>query len=95
VDVGLIGEVAVWRAANGTDPTTADPADPHNYRLFARSGSGTSTGECNTATRRLIAASTRKELHLRPSKVSGRKIDTTRPQLSKIYRRPLPGRPSL
>jgi hypothetical protein len=56
VDVGLIGEVAVWRAANGTDPTTADPADPHNYRLFARSGSGTSTGECNTATRRLIAA---------------------------------------
>jgi hypothetical protein len=91
----LIGKVAVWRAAYGIDPTTADPPDQHNSRPLPPNGNNASSTALPTpATTRPVSMSEGSKLHLGPSKVAGRDDRDHWSQPSEVHRRPLPPGPS-
>jgi hypothetical protein len=77
-DVELIGEVAVGRAANGIDPhdhRPTGPAQPHNPPALWQRDLDRRIQHTDKTFDNSIHED---RAHLRPSKISGRKIDTTR-----------------
>jgi hypothetical protein len=77
LSAALIGEVAVWRAANGVDPTTAAPPDQNSCRPLRPNGNNISIEASPAlATTRPTWISAGREL-VPPLKVAVTKIDTT------------------
>jgi hypothetical protein len=79
LDVGLIGEVAVWRAANGIHPHEGRPTGAAQLLSPLALWQRDLDRRIQYSDRTFDNSVHEEELHLKPSKVCGRKIDNTRP----------------
>ena len=75
----LIGEIAVWRAANGIDPKTPDQPEQHSCRQLRPSGNTTSTEVSPAAATTTVILTSQSARLLPPHVIAGTKIDSACP----------------
>jgi hypothetical protein len=92
-NLAIIGEVAVWRAANGITPAIHDQPEQHSRRQLRPSGSATSTEVSPAAATATSVILTSQSTRLvQPRVIAGTKIDSACPNHppSTRTRRPAP-----
>jgi len=91
-DIGIIGEIAVWRAPTASTPVTDDQPEQDSCKQPRPSGNTTST-EVSQAPSSAGMKSERATV-LDPREIAGQKIDSAcpnHPRSARARRRPAPG----
>ena len=82
LNVALIGEVAVWRAANGIYPNDPRPTGPAQLQTASPSGNTTSTDLSPAApTTTAVVLTSQSTRLLQPHMIAGTTIDSGCPNL--------------